>query len=219
MPFYPWFCARPNFDPRVWKQAVREHEQWVGRLAELGAPVVLGSRPVEKGGKRLNEGFVWTKRGGARGVHDKSYLPDEEGYYEASWYQRGDGGFELFGVSGSKAGLMICSDIWSMQHARSYGKAGAHIVAVPHAAPRPSIGKWVSAGQVVAIVSGAYCIASNRTGRGPGFDFGGSAWVIDPEGRVLGITSRKKPYVTVGVDPGIADRAKKTYPRDALQPD
>ena len=219
MPFHTWFCAPPKPDPEVWKEAVGEHRRWMERLPELGAKVVLGSRPVDKGGKRLNEGFMWTENGGARGVHDKAYLPNEEGYYEGTWYQRGDGEFALFGTSGSKVGMMICSDIWAMPHARRYGKAGAHIIAVPFCVPRGSMGSWVAAGKVVAILSGAYCIGSNRTGRGPGFDFGGSSWIIDPNGRVLAITSRAKKFATAEVHRTVAEKAKKTYPRDALQPD
>jgi N-carbamoylputrescine amidase len=219
MPFHRWFCAAPSFDPVVWKEAVEEHRRWTDRIGELGAPVVLGSRPVELGGRRLNEGFVWTRKGGAKGVHLKSYLPDEEGYFEASWYGRGDRDFSAFEVGGWKAGLMICSDVWALQHARGYGKAGAHLVAVPYAGPRSSTEKWVACGRVVAVVSGAFCIASNRKGSGGGVNFGGSGWVIDPDGRVLGLTSGEKPFVTVDLDMRQAERAKKTYPRDALEPD
>jgi N-carbamoylputrescine amidase len=216
MPFSSWFCASPKPDPKVWKEVVGEHTRWMKRLPELGANVVLGSRPVDKEGKRLNEGFMWTQRTGARGVHDKAYLPNEEGYYEASWYQRGDGEFALFGASGSKLGMMVCSDIWAMPHARAYGKAGGHIIAVPICVPRGSMERWLAAAKVVAMVSGAYCIGSNRTGRGPGFDFGGSSWIVDPNGKVLGMTSRSKKFATAEVHRAVADKAKKTYPRDAL---
>lgn len=220
MPFHPWFCFEPEFSPVVWNEAVLDHERWMGRLAELGAPVVLGSRPVNVGGRRLNQGFSWSKKGGVQAVHVKSYLPNDEGYYEASWYQRGDREFEAFSVLGRRAGLMICSDIWAMRHARTYAKAGTQIVAVPHAAPRGSIDKWVAAGRVVGVLAGAFCIASNRTGRGGGgVEFGGSGWVTSPEGSVLALTSRSKPFATVDIDLGEADGAKSTYPRDALLPD
>lgn len=220
MPFSRWFCSRPHYDPKIWKEAVDEHRRWMGRLQELGAPVVMGSRPVDVGGKRLNRGFVWSKGGRVRDVHVKGYLPNEEGYYEATWYQRGGREFDAFGALGAKAGMMICSDIWAMQHARTYAKAGAHIVVVPHAAPRASIPRWLEAGAVVAMLSGAFCIASNRAGRGGGVEFGGTGgWVINPEGRLLGRTSHRRPFVTVDIDLSEADKAKATYPRDALLPD
>jgi predicted amidohydrolase len=219
MPFSHWFCASPKFNADVWHTVVRRHEAWIRRLGELGAPVVLGSQALDYDGRRLNRGFAWTEKKGAKGVHDKGYLPNEEGYYEATWYQRGDGKFTPFEVLRAKAGMMICSDIWAMNHARAYGKAGAHLVAVPHAAPRQSIEKWIAAGKVVAVISGAYCIASNRTGRGSGIEFGGSGWVISPEGKLIGVTSKEKPFLTAEIDLSVADRAKSTYPRDALRPD
>lgn len=219
MPFYYWFCAQPKFDPKVWKEAVEEHRLWVGRLRELGVPVVLGSRPVEVGRRRLNEGFVWTRKGGARGVHFKSYLPDEGGYFEASWYHRGGRVFSPFEAAGLEMGLMICSDLWSMRNARGYGKKGVHAIAVPRATGKESVEKWVAGGKVAAVISGAYCLSSNRTGRRGEAEFGGCGWAIDPEGQVLGLTSKTKPFVTVEIDPSVAERAKKTYPRDSLRPD
>jgi N-carbamoylputrescine amidase len=219
MPFYHWFCADPKFDAKAWGEAVEAHESWLKRLPELGARAVLGSRPVNRGRRRFNEGFVWTKKGGVEGVHLKSYLPDEAGYFEASWYDRGDRRFRPFDVAGLKAGMMICSDLWSMRHAREYGKEGVHLLASPRATGRASVEKWVAGGRVAAIVAGAYSFSSNRTGRRGEAEFGGGGWAVDPDGTVLDLTSAEKPFVTVEVDADVAERAKKTYPRDALRPD
>lgn len=216
MPFFYWFCAAPSFDPEVWKQAVREHERWVGRLDELGAPFVMGSRPVERGGRRLNEGFVWSK-GRARGVHRKGYLPDEPGYYEATWYGRGNRRFVPFGVAGWKGGFLICSDLWSMADAASYGREGVGLVAVPRCTGKKSVEKWVTGGRAAAVVSGAYCVSSNRKGGRGEAAFGGTGWAIDPDGNILGLTSEESPFVTVDLDRALADRAKTTYPRSALR--
>lgn len=43
---------------------------------------------------RHNEGFVWTKETGIKGIHKKNYLPEEEGVWEQSGYTRGDGTFQ-----------------------------------------------------------------------------------------------------------------------------
>ena len=215
MPFFYWFPAAPQFDPKVWGRAVGEHERWVGRLGELGTPVVLGSRPVNKGRRRLNEGFVWSK-GSAKGVHLKRYLPDETGYYEARWYQGGPGMFSPFETSGWRGGFLICSDLWSMGDAISYGRAGAGVIAVPRCTGERSVEKWVAGGKVAAVVSGAYCISSNRRGSRGEATFGGAGWVVDPDGNLLGLTSREKPFLTVDIERGQAVKAKTTYPRDAL---
>jgi N-carbamoylputrescine amidase len=218
MPFFYWVCAAPKFDSEKWAEAVRQHKRWIERLPELGAPAVLGSCPVERGGRRLNEGFVWSNEG-VRGVHFKNYLPDEPGYYEASWYARGGKPFTPFEVSGWRAGFMICSDLWSMANARSYGKQGVNLVVVPRATGDGSIEKWVAGGKVAAVLAGAYCASSNRTGIRGDAHFGGRGWVIDPDGEVLGLTSKTRPFVTVTIDRARASRAKTTYPRDSLEPD
>ena len=218
MTFCGWFCSAPEFDPKVWKEAVADHGRWIGRLGELGAPVVLGSRPVDEGKRRLNEGFVWTRRG-TRGVHHKNYLPNEGGFYEASWYQRGDRTFTPFQASGWKSGFMICSDLWSMASARSFGKKGVGLIAVPRCTPEASAEKWVAGGRVAAVLAGAYCLSSNRAGVRGEVRFAGRGWVIDPDGKVLGLTSEGAPFVTVEIDQDTARRAKRTYPRDSLEPD
>jgi predicted amidohydrolase len=219
MPFFYWFCSAPRFDPAIWREAVRKHKQWMERISELGATVVLGSRPVDRRGRRLNEGFVWSNKTGVRGVHLKRYLPDEPGYYEARWYERGKKLFAPFRVAGWKAGFMICSDLWSMVNARTYGKNGVELVAVPRATGEESVDKWVAGGRVAAVLAAAYCASSNRTGKRGNARFGGHGWVIDPDGGVLALTSKARPFVTVEIERGRADRAKTTYPRDSLEPD
>ncbi len=218
MPFFHWFCAGPKFDEEVWLAAVSEHRRWMQKIPELGAPSVLGSRPVVRGGRRLNEGFAWT-RGGTRAVHHKNYLPDEPGFYEARWYARGDGRFAPFDLGGWKTGLMICSDLWSMASARSYGKKGVNLVAVPRSTPESSVEKWIAGGKVAAVLSGAYCASSNRSGRRGSVSYAGRGWVIDPDGNILGLTSRGRPFVTLDIDRSRAVKAKTTYPRSSLEPD
>ena len=218
MPFSTWFCASPKFEARVWNAAVSEHQWWTGRLAELGSKVVLATRPVDKGKRRLNEGFVWT-RGRARGVHFKSYLPNEAGYFEASWYDRGERKFTPVRTGGSVLGFMICTDLWSMPHARAYGKEGVHLIAVPRATEKATVEKWLAGGKTAAVVSGAFCISSNRVGRRGEARFGGCGWVVGPDGQQLGLTSSERPFVTVDVDLKDAERAKRTYPRVSLEPD
>ncbi len=65
------------------------HEAGMRRLAELGAPSVLGTHPVYDQGRSVNEAFVWRAGTGVEPVHTKQFFPDEEGYYEARWFARG----------------------------------------------------------------------------------------------------------------------------------
>ena len=51
---------------------------------------------------------MWTKESGAKGVHRKNILPDEEPCWELTWYHRGNGTFEPTEVvlqNGEKIGI------------------------------------------------------------------------------------------------------------------
>lgn len=216
MPFSPWFAITPDFDAAAWRRAVDAHERWLSRLQELSPATVLGTRPIERSGRRLNEAFAWSK-GRYRGMHDKAFLPREEGFWESSWYEPGDGTFEPNEVAGARVGFQICTELWSMGHAQRYGQSGVHVIAIPRATSRNSVEKWVAGGRVAAIVAGAYSISSNRSSPENGPDFGGGGWVIAPDGDVLCVTDRSNPNRTVAIDLAVAERAKATYPRYALR--
>lgn len=214
MPFHPWFARTRDADPAVWDAGVAAHEAWLARLPELAPATVLGSRPVNANGKRLNEGFVWEPGTGYRAAHAKYYLPDDEGYWESAWYERGDGKFDPVECRGARAGFLICTELWFMQRARAYGKAGAEIIACPRTTGRATVEKWLVAGRASAVVAGAYCLSSNRINAPEaGVPFGGQGWVVSPDGEVLGLTSERQPFVTVAVDLAEARAAKATYPR------
>jgi N-carbamoylputrescine amidase len=215
MPFARWFAHSPHYDAVVWQAAVRAHEIWLSRLSELAPAVVIATRPVDRGEKRLNEGFVWDGADGYRPIHHKYYLPDEEGFWEASWYARGDGSFTPVQIQEMKLGFLICTEQWFMERGRLYGKQGVHIIVTPRATGKPTIEKWLVGGRVVAVVSGAFSLSSNRYSRTE--DLGGQGWAVDPDGQVLGVTSRQQPFLTVSIDLAEAERAKSTYPRYVME--
>ena len=214
MAFYPWFALKQEFDSGVWQAAVNAHDEWERRFPELQPAAVLGSRPVNRENKRLNEGFLWEAGSGYSKVYTKYYLPDEEGFWEASWYDRGDGVFIPIERGEILIALAICTDIWFLENSRTYGKMGVQIIGCPRATPKSTLDKWLVAGRAAAVVSGAYCLSSNRVSRDErGEDFGGQGWIVGPEGEVLTLTSAEHPILTLDIDLGKADLAKKTYPR------
>ena len=210
MPFFPWIAATLPFEVEKWEASVEEHERWLERLSDLAPALVLASRPVVH---RRNEGFIWDSDSGYRRVHDKYYLPDEEGFWEATWYERGEPDFTAFETEAIKTGFAICTEIWFTEHARGYARQGIHLLACPRATEKPTVDKWIAGGRAAAVMSGAFCISSNRSGEGRAVQWGGSGWIIDPDGRVLGLTSSEEPFVTLDLDLELAEMAKDTYPR------
>lgn len=215
MPFYRWLAGTHAVEPDRWRSAVDAHDFWIRRLPELPVRVVMGSRPVIDDGRFFNEGFVWQQSSGYRAVHRKYYLPDEEGFWEASWYERGQGDFQVAEIEGLRVGFLICTELWFGARAREYARQGVHLIVCPRATPAASTDKWIAGGRTAAVVAGAFCVSSNFNGPNiEGLPFGGAGWVIEPEeGRVLGLTSPETPLVTVDIDPAWAEQAKLTYPR------
>lgn len=215
MPFYRWLSQTNEVDPSEWEKSVRAHDEWLTRLDELAPATVISSRPVVDDGIRHNVGFVWEPGIGAAEIHAKHYLPDEPGFWEASWYQRGRGDFSVANTSHAKIGFLICTELWFTRHAREYGKQGVDIIVCPRATPASTAPKWLVGGQAASVISGAFCLSSNLSGTTPdGGDFAGVGWITEPEeGGILGRTSEAEPFLTVEVDLADADRAKTTYPR------
>lgn len=218
MPFHKWLAGTNKADPAIWQQAVIAHDQWIPRLSDLAPAIVAGSRPVIQEGKRHNQGFIWEEQSGCNPSHIKYYLPDEEGFWEASWYERGKRDFRAIQCKGIQLGFLICTELWFFEHAREYLKQGVHLLLCPRVTPRNSVNKWIAGGKSAAVVSGAFCLSSNLGGLNiEGIEFGGTGWIIDPEeGKELGVTSKSKPFLTMEIDLEKAEKARHTYPRYVL---
>jgi N-carbamoylputrescine amidase len=214
MPFYPWVASKREVDPAIWDEAVAYHDRWLARLPDLSAPMVVGTRPVVRLGRRLNEGFIWTSDSGYRRVHTKVYLPDEEGFWEASWYDAGPKDFTVVEVHGVRLGFLICTEMWFHAHARAYAAQEIDVLCVPRATPLSSVDKWIAGGRTAAVVSGAFCLSSNRRSSDNGIAWGGAGWIVEPgEGRLLGVTEMSHPFLTLNLDLSLSRAAKQTYPR------
>ncbi len=213
MCFSPWFCTAPTADARTWIGAVAAHEAWLRRLPELGAEIVAGTAPRIIGDKRYNMAFIWSPRHGLGWHHQKTYLPNDDGYWEANWYDRAPIDFQAASINQLTVGFMICTEIWFLQHARDYGKRGAHLLLNPRSTPRHTNAKWLAGGRTAAVVSGAFCLSSNHAGRVNGLALGGAGWLCDPDGRLLATTGEATPFATLELDLALAEKAKTTYPR------
>lgn len=214
LPFAPWFALERLFDAAKWEQVMMAHREWDGRLGELAPSSIIATRPIERSGSRYNEAYA-VEAGGARTpVHDKRYLPDEPGFYEASWDERGDGVFAPATVAGARVGMLICSELWVMDRARAYAEQGVEVIATPRATPDSTRERWLLAGRTAAILAGAFALSSNHAGvSAGGFRFAGAGWIISPDGELLAVTSEETPYQTRDIDLAQARAAKNTYPR------
>lgn len=215
MCFHAWLAAEREPDRRRWLDAVDAHARYIADLARLGAAAIIGTRPVvaNDGGFR-NQAYLWTAEPRVLPVHEKYYLPDETGYWEASWYERGELRFDFCEALDLRIGVQICTEMWFFEWARQFARDGVELLCVPRATPHASSEKWLAGGRAAAICAGAWCLSSNLwTPPGGHIDCGGRGWIISPEGDLLAQTSAEEPFAAAEVDPEFARLSKSTYPR------
>ncbi|MDH5803770.1 MAG: carbon-nitrogen hydrolase family protein [Gemmatimonadota bacterium] len=212
IPFGPWLSARPEpqFDDLVAVQRLHENPPY----SDLGAQVVLGSHPVfeDSTNSSINEGFAWSEADGMMSTHTKQFFPNEEGWYETMWFDRGEQRFDMIEVGGLSVGFLICTDIMFNEWARYYGRQGADLIVVPRATGVSTLGRWKAAVQMAAIVSGCYVASSNRAGEEEGIVFGGLGWIVDPSGVVIAETSADDQVVAADLYRSVSAHAKREYP-------
>jgi N-carbamoylputrescine amidase len=211
MPFGPWLAASPTLDANRANESVRIHEDGLGALQALRLPIVISSRPVIAGAHLANEAFV-LERGSYRFLHQKHFFPAEEGWFESEWFRTAKPGFGVVETGGFRVGALLCTELMFNERARTYGRAGAHLIAVPRATGH-SLVQWKTAGAMASIVSGCYVVSSNRVGSGTGGPtFGGGGYAFAPDGSLLSESSEEHSIVVFDLDKVSAEEQKSRYP-------
>jgi N-carbamoylputrescine amidase len=86
LPFGPWIADRKPFDRETAKASVEAHAAGFDALAKLAIPAIVSSRPVWSVDRLINQA-VTLEGGRIRPIHTKQYIPEEPGWYEASWFE------------------------------------------------------------------------------------------------------------------------------------
>jgi len=215
MPFCKWIADEKVVSEKAKLQSVQKHEEWLTRLEQLKVQYVVYSKPVIDGSKFHNTAFVYEKSAGHCKIHTKSFFPEEPYFWEETWYDPDElKTFEVIEIGEIKIGVLLCTEMWFTQYAREYGKQGIDILLCPRATGAGSVRQWIRCGQTLSVISGAYCLSSNRSGSGDnGFQWGGKGWVTAPgDGDLLGITAADKKFLTVKIDINKSRTAKTDYP-------
>jgi N-carbamoylputrescine amidase len=202
---------RKYFDRRRWECAEALCEGWLARLHELGAARVVGTRPVTIDGHCFNQGFVASPADGVVPLRRKYFIPNEPGGWESRWYKPGDSGFGAYAAGALRFGLNICTELWALESYALYALGGVEAVLTPRATSAATTRKWLAAGVVAAVRSGAFSLSSNRVDESGAC--GGTGWIISPDGDVLATTTREVPFATVDIDLEMSVDARASYPR------
>jgi len=200
-----------RFDSARWAAAEALSDAWTERFDELHAPHVVGTRPITKVGRRLNEGYIWSAGKGMTPLRSKFFLPAKDGNWEAQWFDRGDADFSEFHAGALSFGLNICTELWALESYGTYATRGVNAILSPRATAAATTEKWLSVGVVAAVRSGAFSLSSNRVD--PTGACGGVGWIISPDGEIKATTTADAPFATVDIDLAAAVAARDTYPR------
>ncbi|QOZ67296.1 carbon-nitrogen hydrolase family protein [Bradyrhizobium arachidis] len=202
------FWASPTFDDIAWREAVTAHAGIADELRRLGARRILGTRAVEADGRRWNETFLWKPEMGLRRGRPKGWLPEQEGGWEATWFDRGPQRVDSIQDDELCYAELVCTEIMVSGAARRLGQAGVQVIAAPRATGGHS--RWEVATRMAAIAAGAFVVTANRRGG----DLAGGSWIVAPDGDILARTSENSPIIFLDIDLSVADGAKQTYPRN-----
>lgn len=215
LPFNKWIANEQDPTDAAKIKSIEKHEEWITALKQLNVKHVVYSKPVLSGGKFFNTAFVYDKVSGHRKIHAKSFFPQESHFWEESWYQPEElRTFDVIELPEIKIGVLICTEMWFTQYAREYAKQGIDILLCPRATGIESLSQWIRCGQTLSVISGAFCISSNKSGLGDNnFQWGGGGWIAEPvNGKLAGITDSGEKFVTKDVDINKSRAAKNKYP-------
>jgi N-carbamoylputrescine amidase len=200
-----------RFDAARWRVIEAYSDEQLGRLPELGAEFVVGTRPACVNGRRLNQAYLFSGTGGVMPLRSKYFLPEEHGSWEATWFAKGDPEFPMFHAGSAAFGVNICTELWALDTYAAYAELGVGLLLTPRATTLATASNWLSAGVVAAVRAGAFSLSSNRVDANGAS--AGISWIIDPNGQILEVTSTLNPFATVDIDLAEAARAKDRYPR------
>lgn len=202
------FWTNPDFDQTVWRQALAIHATIADELKHIAARRIVGTRVVENDGRRWNETFLWKPETGLMRGRPKAWLPQQEGGWEATWFDRGPQKVLPRRDGALCFAELVCTEIMVSGAARGLGQSGVQLIAAPRATGAHP--RWEVATRMSAIVAGAFVVTANRRG---GSTAGGS-WVVTPEGDILARTTEANPIISLEIDLAAADAAKQSYPRN-----
>lgn len=226
-----YFCQRE--DVKLFDLAESIPGPTTTRLGEIArelklviiAPVFEQRAP----GVYHNSAAVIDATGRIAGVYRKMHIPDDPAYYEKFYFTPGDLGFYAFNTAVGRVGTLICWDQWYPEAARLASLHGASALLYPtaigwhpHEKERhgaAQLDAWRTIQRAHAIANGVYVAAVNRVGHekpadsGPGIEFWGSSFVVDPFGVVTAEASTDREEILVAeVDPQRIEDVRRSWP-------
>lgn len=206
----PYFAITPDVTAaqRARAEAIPDGAttDFARRLArETGAAIHASLyERAEDGGLGYNTAICVAPDGSLLARTRKTHIPAFPGYHEDRYFRPGNSGAPVVAVAGARVGFPTCWDQWFPELARTYGLAGAEVLAYPTAIgsepEAPEFDTQPIWRQVIVangITAATFMVAVNRIGAEGPLTFYGSSFISDPYGRMLAQAPRDAPAVLV----------------------
>lgn len=132
------------------------------------------------------------------GHYRKMHIPHSGHLIEKFYFKPGNYGFPVFKTSFGSIGILICYDRHFPEGARALGLAGAELVLIPVASPRPQARDvFVKELMAMAIANQYFVAAINRVGIEGQDEFFGSSLICDPRGNIIAQASSTDDEVLI----------------------
>jgi N-carbamoylputrescine amidase len=225
-----YFCQSEDHDNFALAEPVPgPTTQALGALARtLGIVIVASVFERRAAGVYHNTAIVLGSDGTIVGTYRKMHIPDDPLYHEKFYFTPGDLGFQAFATDHARVGTLVCWDQWYPEAARLTALQGAEIIFYPtaigwHPGEKAEHGvaqhaAWETMQRSHAIANGVFVAVPNRVGHerplgGPGIEFWGRSFVVDPAGRVLARAGAEREEVlVVACDLAAVETARTHWP-------
>lgn len=176
--------------------------------AELRAVLIVPLFERSETGHYFNSLVVIDASGVIVGKYRKMHLPNDPGFYEQYYFDKGNLGFKMTQTAYGKIGALICWDQWFPEAARSLALRGAEIIFYPsaiglhHHQKQKERVKEKTAWEIIqrshAISNGVFVASVNRVGREDNLVFWGGSFISGPFGEVLKQAGKNKEEILIG---------------------
>ncbi|MGI0082398.1 MAG: agmatine deiminase family protein [Nitrosopumilaceae archaeon] len=184
---------------------------------ELGVVIIAPIFELDSG-KHYNTAVVIGQDGKIMGSYRKTHIPHDPFFYEKSYFDVGNSGYQVFRAGNLSFGVLICYDQWFPEAARTLTLQGADIIFYPSAIgylqdDPLSYEDWHYAWENIqrshAIANGIHVASVNRVGTEGNIRFWGASFVCDAFGRMIKRASTESEEVVVAeLDIGMNKRVQ-----------
>jgi len=201
------------------KASLENQAFWISKLATLHVEYIFYSKLIVEGERYFKASCLYDKKSGHQIVRKVEIIKQKDNAYSLK-SPRSTNECILIEIEFYKIGIALDTELWTTAIGDYLGKSGIDILLCPRASSKESVEQWIRQGQTMAVLSGAFCLSSNKTRLSRNnFQWGGRAFITEPfTGMLLGSTNNYKRFLTLKLDMKKSREAKSKFPLKSYVP-